>query len=102
MSEKVTFKYPKVVHAAKSEYIDPTDCGSMVSYRITSEGYFDASVDLSDCGRKITWSFEPEDVEKIDLAISMLSDFRKELIKAGKRWNKIEEEAKKFRAAQRA
>lgn len=93
------FEYPKNVYATGSDYLDPLDCGSMVSYKITSHGYFEATVDLTDCGRKISWSFNSGAIEKIDRAITLLCDFRRELVKASKKWDKMEEEAEKFNEA---
>lgn len=93
------YEYPEIIHATGSDYLDPFDCGSTVSYRIVSTNYFDAAIDLSDCNRKISWAFNAGDVDKVDRAISLLSDFRKELLKASKKWAKIEEEATKFNEA---
>jgi hypothetical protein len=75
-------------------FIDPSDCGSEVGYYITTSEYTDkktqkteysmsATVMLSDCARKIDWSFRPDtedSVDKIDAAISMLQEFRKKYI----------------------
>lgn len=98
MTVSVKFEYPQILYAAKAEYIDPQSCGSMVAYKIFSETYFDASIDLSDCNRKITWTFDSDTtIEKIDNAIAMFGEFRRELLKARKRWDKIEAEADKAR-----
>lgn len=70
-------------------FIDPEDCGSSVGYHMHVEEYTDkktnkteytlyATVVLSDCTRKIDWSFNgKDDVLKIDEAIRMLSEFRR-------------------------
>lgn len=72
------------------EYIDPASCGSSIGCRIrrSRSGYFDATVQLSDCDRKITWDFSGNDqrsiksnVEKIDAAIEQLRVFRETLIR---------------------
>lgn len=82
--------FPDTVYATKAAYIDPIECGSTVAYKIVSTSYFDATIDLTDCGHKITWSFQPEDVEKIDAIIDIFTEFRKELNKAAKAWAKLE------------
>jgi hypothetical protein len=71
-------------------YLDPAKCGSTVGYYITineDEDYLSVNgvVDLTDCSRKITWNFGKYDStgpEKIDKAIQLLMDFRKEYTKA--------------------
>ena len=93
------YEHPQIVHATGAQYIDPMDAGSLISYKIVSQNYFDACITLTDCNRKIYWQFQPEDIEKIDLAISMFTEFRKELLKAGKTWAKMQEEAAKFNEA---
>jgi hypothetical protein len=95
------YEYPKIVHATGAKYIDPVDSSSLVSYRIISASYFEASIELTDCSRKITWAFNAgaEGIEKVDSAISILSEFRKELLKASKKWKKTKEEADKFNEA---
>ena len=78
-----TRKEPKV-YAAEATYLDPADCGSIVAYEIhehRSRG-FSAMIDLSDCSRKIQWYFsEPTGVRKIDKALQVLQNFRREYIK---------------------
>lgn len=75
-------------------FIDPENCGSGVGYYIQTtehtpkdkktEHYLSATVVLSDCAHKIDWSFSSNDVEKIDNAISMLQEFRKQYIETEK------------------
>jgi hypothetical protein len=76
-------KIPDQVFAHKSVHIAPLDCGSTVSYRLSYHGYFTADIDLSDCSRKITWSFgrQQHDIEKIDNAIKALQAFKKDYLK---------------------
>jgi len=81
------------VLAAESAHIDPIDCDSTVSYRILRNSHEDsktgetrfrisATVQLADCSRKIDWYFggdHKQQLAKIDKALSMLRQFRKEL-----------------------
>lgn len=77
------------LHASEIMFIDPLDCGSTVGYHITTTGaytrYFEGTVDLTDCNRKVTWEFnEKTSPEKIDNAIKILTNFKKEFAKARK------------------
>lgn len=88
--------------SSAAAYIDPTSCGSVVGYRVSIDEYkpktedpqysLDAHVELSDCNRKIEWSFSSDEdsLEKIDKAINVLRNFRKELIAATKLLKKLE------------
>lgn len=85
-------KRPTEILAVKSEWIDPTDCGSIIGYRIyRSDKYLTASMTLSDCHRIIEWWFNSDSpeitknsLEKIDNAIRILTEFKKEFVKATK------------------
>lgn len=76
------------VYATQAKYLDPTDCGSLVAYSITGRRCLNASIDLSDCHRKITWYFEStginKSLEKIDTVINLLTDFKRDLLEARK------------------
>ena len=40
-------------------YLDPMSCGSMIAYHINGrKTYFDATITLTDCSRKIDWEFD--------------------------------------------
>jgi hypothetical protein len=88
MSEK---QKPELI-ATEAHYIDPLDSDSMVSYKITTDSYVNisGSVELSDCNRKISWYFSNNDdaITKVDKAIEILRNFRREFIKARKRFPK--------------
>lgn len=62
--------------------LDPVDCGSTVGYKIVKGRDLWAEVDLSDCNRKIQWSFYSKNskhgLAKIDRAIEILTKFRAE------------------------
>lgn len=66
--------------AASIIQLDPVDCGSTVGYKIVKGRDLWAEVDLSDCNRKIQWSFYSRNAEagivKIDKAIEILTKFR--------------------------
>lgn len=78
--------------AVKSEWIDPTDCGSIIGFRIYKGGeYLTAIMTLSDCHRIIEWWFNSdspnktkESLDKINNAIRLFTEFKKEFIKATK------------------
>jgi hypothetical protein len=75
------------VYAADSVYIDPIDCDSTVSYKVVGhKSYLEAAVTLADCSHKIQWNFSnTEDaLGKVDLAIGMLTAFRRAFVKARK------------------
>lgn len=74
----------RTVYASHSEFIDPLDCGSTVSFRISGGDYFEADVVLTDCNRRIDWSFNDDEsaLEKIDRVIEILCKFRGALFKA--------------------
>lgn len=64
--------------AANVAYIDPVSCGSTIGYKIVdgSRSIW-AELDLTDCNRKINWSFYSKDgLGKIDKALAMLTEFR--------------------------
>lgn len=77
-----------------SVFIDPESCGSSVGYYITMSDYtpkdkpteYDVSavVVLADCSHKIDWSFNKGDVDKIDAAIHVLTEFRKKFVETTK------------------
>jgi len=71
--------------AANSVQLDPTSCGSMIGYTIVLNGEsLVGEVTLTDCNHMINWSFGDYEggVEKVDAAISILSEFRKHYVKA--------------------
>jgi hypothetical protein len=83
-----------------SVFIDPENCGSSIGYYITIEEYtpkdkptqhnLRATVVLADCTHKIDWSFgDEEGVEKIDEAIRMLQEFRKQYVETLKLTKKL-------------
>lgn len=78
MAHKV--KQEAVLHATESAYIDPLNCNSTVSYKISTDSYarLSAEVELADCNRKINWYFDGDKsgVAKMDAAIAMLKRFR--------------------------
>lgn len=86
--------------ASEIGYLDAADCGSTVGYKlITSTPYagkgnvtpsFYAEVDLTDCGRKINWTFRnsTDALAKINKAITLLTNFKKEFVKAQKKYPK--------------
>lgn len=84
-----------VVHVTRAEYLDPGQCDSMVGYSITSRTRLNASMDLSDCNRKISWyfssSYGADPLKKIDKILEIMTSFRQELVDA----------KKKFRASRR-
>lgn len=65
--------------ASRIDYLDPLNCGSTIGYTIINgrSGLY-ADVDLTDCNRRLSWSFnnKPEAIKKIDKAISILTEFR--------------------------
>lgn len=68
---------PKELIANNIIQLDPVDCGSTVGYKIVNGRNLWAEIDLSDCVRKIQWSFYAKDgLGKIDRAIAILSKFR--------------------------
>lgn len=88
------FDFPLNVYGTKSDYLDPLECDSTICYKVVSSTYFEASVNLTDCNRKITWNFDTDSVEKVDRAIEILVQFRRDLVKGSKEWNKIMEKKK--------
>lgn len=78
--------------AVKSEWIDPSDCGSIIGYRIYRSGeYLTASMTLSDCHRIIEWWFNSDtpqatqnSMDKINNVIRLMTEFKKEFVKATK------------------
>jgi hypothetical protein len=87
--------------ASEIVYIAPTNCGSTVGYTIKSQKNYDsdtkgyypsfyASIDLTDCSRKISWQFEntEESLAKINRTIEILTSFKKEFVNAQKKYPK--------------
>ena len=71
--------------ASEIVMLSPIDCGSTISYTIVKDGKFlSADMDLSDCTRKISWSFTNNDLAKINKVIKILTNFKKAFIKAKK------------------
>ena len=75
-------------------YIDPKNCQSGVGYYVTVDEYspkdkptvysVSANVVLEDCSHKIGWDFGAGDIDKIDAAIGMLTEFRKKFLETEK------------------
>lgn len=84
------------VYAQSAVYIDPTRCDSLVGYCITSRTRLSASVDLQDCDRRIKWYFydEANSITKIDKAIQMLTNFKRDFVSAQKQWKASKRKAK--------
>ena len=79
------------LYASETAYIDPLDCGSTVGYRLRKgRRGVTATVDISDCNRKIEWYFsnDPDSVAKISKAIEILQNFQKQFLKACRRKKK--------------
>lgn len=87
------------------DYIDPLHCGSTVGYTITrykpdygdKKIRVDGQVEIADCNRKVTWSFDrahDDDILKIERAIEILTQFKREFIKARRAANKENAKAK--------
>jgi hypothetical protein len=61
-------------------YIDATDCGSTIAWRVADSGWEgksnDCSVQLTDCSRMIVWHVECDKrgVKKLENAIACLQD----------------------------
>lgn len=82
--------------ASDIQFLDPLNCGSTIGWHVdTRKSYSENNtivaegiIILSDCSRKIEWLFDKEDVNeslaKIDKAIDILMDFRRELYKGSK------------------
>ena len=81
-------------------FIDPENCGSGIGYYLTINEYtpkdkptnysLGATIVLSDCNHKIDWGFSDDTtVEKVDVAISMLQEFRKKYVEAEKMVEKL-------------
>jgi len=71
--------------AANSVQLDPACCGSMIGYSISLNGAsLCGSINLTDCNHMICWGFGDYEggIEKVDAAISILSEFRKHYVKA--------------------
>lgn len=68
---------PKVL-SQNVQYIDPTDCGSMVGFRIVDEDYdtpsIQATITLTECSRMVSWGISCDDagLKKISAAIDVL------------------------------
>jgi len=81
---------PKV-YALGHAHLDPLACGSEISYKLCGFYYnLEGTVILSDCNRKIEWSFNNsnDSVDKIDAVIDVLTQFRRDLVKAQKQYKK--------------
>ena len=81
-------------------FIDPENCGSGIGYYLTINEYtpkdkptnysLGATIVLSDCTHKIDWGFSDDTtVEKVDVVISMLQEFRKKYVEAEKMVEKL-------------
>ena len=87
-----------------SVFIDPKNCGSSVGYYINVSEYapkdkpleysISATMVLTDCSHKIDWSFNSDDVDKIDTAIRMLQEFRKKYLETEKLVAKLNKRGK--------
>ena len=91
-----------------SVFIDPKNCGSFVGYHIHMDEYtpkgkptrysMSATVVLADCVHKIDWTFNEDDkigqINKIDLAIGLLQEFRSQFIETEKLIVKLNKGAK--------
>lgn len=79
---------PAKVYAAQAAYLDPANCDSIVGYTIGSRTRLSATVDLSDCTRKIQWYFTNDDagLRKIDTALHLLSSFKRDFLMAQKKF----------------
>jgi hypothetical protein len=79
----VSRRAPKLV-ASDSCYLDPLGCDSTISYKIIDGPRRTwGNVQLADCNRRIEWYFGADDsVDKVDRAISILQDFRDQLLTA--------------------
>jgi hypothetical protein len=91
-----------------SVFIDPENCGSSVGYHIVISNYertkdnktavtynLSGTVTLADCNHKIDWDFgnsSDNPVEKIDAAIDMLMEFRKNYIVMQKQYAQLSKE----------
>lgn len=80
----------RIVSAHEIEYIDPSDAGSTIGFRILrSDRGIWADVDLTDCNRKIEWYFTSQaksrSIQKVDRAIEVLTRFRAAFVNACKR-----------------
>ena len=73
---------PRILVASEIRYIDPMDCGSSIGYTITKRyAIVSGAVTLTDCNRIIQWYFQGDDrkeVDKIDRAISILQNFKRD------------------------
>lgn len=75
---------------ANIRQIDPLNCGSTIGYTIITgrRGVY-ADIDMTDCNRKINWSFAQRDgdgvLAKIDAAIEMFKEFRVEWERVARR-----------------
>lgn len=68
--------------SSQSVYIDPANCSSTVSWRIYENyEHLNGEVEIADCNHKVSWSFDEggdtSGLEKIDVAIAALMEFRK-------------------------
>jgi hypothetical protein len=94
-----------LVNLTGGDFIDPSDCGSFVRYRMCVTKYhrgeehennlsYNFEMTLGDCNRVITWGFDADDpndwrgtteknpIEKMDKAIEIMLTARASLIQA--------------------
>lgn len=92
--------------------LDPDDCGSVIhGYVRFPELYqrdygkklwaveYTATISLSDCNRVIQWGLDGNhefNIEKIDTAISALTEMRKFMVEANIQIKKLEKEKKRL------
>jgi hypothetical protein len=83
---------PRAQEISKAIYISASDCDSMIGFvvqrseRRRGKWRVYGTLDLSDCTRKIEWTFNSDTgIKKIDKAIEMLKEFREEFSQALKR-----------------
>jgi hypothetical protein len=83
------------------KFLQPEMCGSSVGYYVVLSDYtnkekttynLSATVALTDCNHKIDWAFEDDSLEKIDLAIDTLKEFRTKYIAMQKMYAKLSKE----------
>lgn len=95
MNEPVKKKIrPVQLFFVESVHIDPLHCNSTISAKIVGQGtYLDATITMTDCGRKIDWEFdESEDsLSKVDATIIAFMNFKKALVKARKEYKNEKE-----------
>jgi hypothetical protein len=80
---------PKI-YASQAAFIDPGACDSTIAYTVTARRRLVGSINLSDCNRKIVWWFDNDDLstKKIDKALEMLQNFRRDFLLARQQYKK--------------